>query len=206
MNPTAVLSTAYFPPLQFFAKIKKHPTLLLEQHETYPKQTYRNRCEISSANGKLSLSIPVVKPKGNRTAINEILIDYSEPWHVKHWRAIGSAYRRSAFFELLEPEFSAIFNHKWDSLWNLNMATIELSLGILNLNRKFSGTQQFERQYPANYCDYRNSISPKTDWKSDSEFKPKQYYQVFSDRYGFIPNLSILDLIFNCGPEGIDYL
>ncbi len=205
-SPLVVLSTAYFPPIQFFSKVKDASSVLLEQHETYPKQTYRNRCEIASANGKLSLSIPVIKPNGNRTRINEVIIDYSDPWHIKHWRTIESAYRRSAYFELLEPEFAALFQTKWTTLWDFNRATIDMSFDILNLKVSCEGTHNFVKKYPSDNQDFRYVISPKNDCSSDLYFKPKNYYQVFQDKFGFLPNLSVLDLIFNCGPEGIDFL
>lgn len=205
-TPTAIFSTAYFPPIQFFSKLKQNSTILLEKHETYPKQTYRNRCEIYSANGRMALTIPIVKPKGNRTPIDEVLIDHSDPWATKHWRAIESAYRRSAYFELLEHEFAPLYKQEWPSLWAFNKATIAKAIEIFELNSEIIETEMFVKGYSSNVSDFRNSISPKLNFaKCDLEFTPKPYFQVFSDKFGFIPNLSILDLIFNYGPEGREY-
>lgn len=206
-TPTAILSTAYFPPIQFFSKLKKNSTILIEKHETYPKQTYRNRCEVYSANGRMALTIPIVKPKGNRTPIDEVLIDHSDPWATKHWRAIESAYRRSAYFELLEHEFAPFYQQQWTSLWDFNQATIAKAIEILGLKVDIIKTNSFVKVYPSTVMDYRNSISPKLNFaESDLNFKPKPYFQVFADKFGFIPNLSILDLIFNYGPEGREFL
>lgn len=206
ISPTAILSTAYFPPIQFFSKLKHNGTILLEKHETYPKQTYRNRCEIYSANGRMALTIPIVKPKGNRTPIDEVLIDHSDPWATKHWRAIESAYRRSAYFELLEYEFAPFYQKEWPSLWDFNQATIDKAIEIFGLKIEIIETDSFVKIYPSNVSDFRNSISPKLNFaKSDLDLNPKPYFQVFSEKFGFIPNLSILDLIFNYGPEGREY-
>jgi hypothetical protein len=206
-TPTALLSTAYFPPIQFFSKLKQNSTILLEKHETYPKQTYRNRCEIYSANGRMALTIPIVKPKGNRTPIDEVLIDHSDHWATKHWRAIESAYRRSAYFELLEYEFASFYQKEWPSLWDFNQDTIAKTLEIIGLDVKITETDSFVKDYPKDVLDYRYSISPKINFtKSELDFIPKPYFQVFAEKFGFIPNLSILDLIFNYGPEGREFL
>lgn len=207
ISPTAILSTAYFPPIQFFSKLKQNSTILLEKHETYPKQTYRNRCEIYSANGRMALTIPIVKPKGNRTPIDEVLIDHSDPWAIKHWRAIESAYRRSAYFELLEYEFALFYQEECPSLWAFNQAIIAKAIDIIGLNVEMVETTEFTKTYPNSVSDFRYSITPKLNFAvSDKDFSPAPYFQVFADKFGFIPNLSILDLIFNCGPEGGEYL
>ncbi len=203
----AVLSTAYFPPIEYFCKILRYNSILIEKHETYPKQTYRNRCEIYSANGLLSLSIPVIKPNGNSSKINEILIDNSVKWRKEHWRAIESAYRSSAYFEYLRDYFYPFYEKEWQLLWEFNMKIIETLMDILEMETPINETYSFTKVLPKNISDYRFTITPKGKTNREERsvvFKP--YYQVFAQKHGFMSNLSILDLICNCGMESLSYL
>lgn len=193
-----VLSTAYYPPVQYFAEILQAGKLLIEQEETYPKQTYRNRCYIYSANGPIALSIPVERGSFHKLKLRDIKIDYSRKWQAEHIHAIESAYKSSAFFEfyadiLLRP----LYKGEHEYLLDLNMEILEIMLGILEFDISVSKTATFTKDYGDNARDLRYSLSPKIK----SSYSHPQYFQVFSPVHGFKPNLSIMDLLFNMGPE-----
>ena len=202
----ALLSTAYFPPISFFQLAKKHKSILLEAHETYTKQTYRNRCKILTGNGVLSLTIPVIKPQGNRTLTKDIRIDNSTKWAKEHSRAIESAYRNSPFFEFLSDYFTQYYEKEWDFLWDYNLSIIETVTDILDMDIVIRETEDYQKNM-LDLADYRDALSPK---KTITEYDPvkvnSKYHQVFADRFGFNADLSILDLLCNCGMESILYL
>ncbi len=197
-----LLSTAYLPPVEYIVCITRAKKVIIEQYETFPKQTYRNRCLIYSANGLLSLSIPVIKPHGNSSKTHEIQIAHQENWIVKHWRAIESAYSNSPYFLYYKDELKHIFDTQYENLLQFNNALLKYLLEKLQIKTPFESSTDFiEIQ---NDClDYRFSFSPKKEQRL-FEFKP--YYQVFSDKLGFIPNLSSIDLLFNQGPEAKSYI
>lgn len=208
-NQRVILSTAYLPTVQYFSKLLSYKEVVLEKHETYPRQTYRNRCEVLTANGKLPLVIPVVRPNGNSTKISDVRIDYSVKWQREHWRALESAYKNSAYFELIEDEFRPFYESKeWDLLWDFNITIINTIVEILGLKVSIGCTNEFIRDYTADIGhDFRFSIHPKPQHSiRDDSFTAKSYFQVFSDRYGFTPNLSVFDLLCNCGREGVGIL
>ena len=204
ISEPVLLSTAYLPNIQYFSKLLLHEKTIIEIHETYQKQSYRNRCAIFDANGLLDLTIPVIKPNGNRTLTKDILIEYETNWQAVHWRAIVSAYGHSPFFEIFEPELIHLFEKKEKFLidFNLNILTqIQKSLGIefnIDLSDSFI-------PFTNNPFDFRNSIHPKERMmKPDSYFHPVAYFQVFSLEHGHKSNLSFIDLMFNEGPQSID--
>jgi hypothetical protein len=200
----AILSTAYFPNIQYISKLLLHKKVIIEKFETYQKQSYRNRCTILAANGLLDLTIPVIKTSGNHTLTKDIEIEYETNWQQVHWRAIVSAYGNSPFFEIFEDELAHIFEKKVKFLIDFNykiLCQIQESLGI-EFAIVFS-----ESFIPAgeNPFDFRNSIHPKARLnKPDSYFQPLPYFQVFSDVYGKQANLSFIDLMSNEGPQAID--
>ncbi len=197
------LSTAYLPNIQYFSKLLLHDVILIEVNDTFQKQSFRNRCSIYSANGSLDLTIPVIKPNGNRTVTKDILIDNGSKWQQEHWRAIKSAYGHSPFFEIFEPELLHLFEEKEEYLIDYNTKVLIQLLNCIGSTVKLTFTSEFQSITDYEF-DYRDSIHPKKRMqKEDKHFSPIPYLQVFSEKYGFIPNLSFLDLMFNEGPQAI---
>lgn len=197
-----LLSTAYLPPIEYFYFIQKADKIWIETHETYPKQTYRNRCKIYTTNGCLDLSIPVKKPNGNSSLSSEILIANDDKWQLNHWRAIESAYNASPFFLYFKDDISRFYTKTYDLLITFNTELLQLILKLSGINKKIQFTQNFEKE-PKDKLDLRNIISPKSKFKLT---KQERYFQVFEEKHGFIPNLSIIDLLFNEGPNTLNYL
>lgn len=198
MNGSITLTTAYLPPDEYVAAMLSAKEVLIEAHETYCKQTYRNRCVILSANGPLALVIPVIRPKGNRTPISEVVIDYSTRWNRNHWRAIESAYRTSAYYEFLSDVLLPFYQNRYERLIDFNSELLKALLGFLEVGINLRYTEEFLKQMPASIIDLRSAFSPKA--KPESHVTSTEpYFQVFSHKFGFVPNLSIVDLLFNEG-------
>ncbi len=199
-HKTVLLSTAFFPPVGWFALLLRHK-VRMENQENYQRQTYRNRCVIASERGTLPLTVPVNKPQGNHTPVTEVRIFNGEKWYLKQWRAIQSAYEASPFFMYYRDEIEPFFSGNATHLWRLNLEIITKMCRLMEINPQIELTTTFERD-PAGALDLRQAFSPKQPLFGNFP----AYTQVFSDRHGFIPNLSILDLLFNLGPESKNYL
>lgn len=202
MQNTAIFPLFYLPPVGYFSLLKKEQhQIKIETQENFPKQTYRNRASIYSANGKLDIAVPVVKGGKNRVRSKDVRISYDFAWQRLHWLSLQSCYRRSAYFEYYEDEFAEFYHKKFDFLFDYNIQLFEWVLKRMKMNLEFSFTESYLEQSEVE-VDYRNTISPKKQFT----FEEKPYYQVFEERYGFIPNLSIVDLLFNQGPQTTNYL
>lgn len=205
MNQSAILSTAYLGPVQYFQKLALYPQVRIEQQEHMIKQTYRSRCDIYSPNGILTLSIPLEK-RGRRQAVKEARICYDYDWQTLHWRSLESGYRRSPFFEYYEDDLRPYYDGRKEKyLVDFNEALQQEILQLLKLESAYSYTTSYEPVYPAT-DDFRNLISPKSTPGADPGFSAKPYSQVFGQRHGFISNLSIVDLLFNQGSKAQEYL
>lgn len=198
-NSPLIFPTAYFGPVQYFARIAAEDYFIIEQYDHYIRQTYRNRCVILGANGKITLSIPIIKEKNTKTLIKDVRIDYSTSWQRIHKQSIHSAYRNAPYFEFYFDEYEWIYEKKINFLLDLNTRITEKVINQLDLKSKWDFSQEF---LPiSSPQDFRNLISPKISFEDDLQFLPIRYFQVFSDKFDFVPNLSILDLLLNTGPE-----
>lgn len=195
-----LLSTAYFPPVEYFSLINSASEIYIEKEENYIKQTYRNRCRILTDKGIMNLSVPVLKDPGHKTLIGDVVIDYSKRWQQVHLRAIKAAYGRSPFFQFYIEMFEDIIMKNNKFILDLNSELLSVCLDILRLDKAIRLTECFEPDENRDY-DFRYRISPGTD----SVFEGKPYLQVFGNNK-FSEGLSILDLIFNTGPDSVNYL
>lgn len=197
-----IFSLYYFPPTAFWSLWKNsQASIFIESKEHYQKGSYRNRTHIASPQGFLPLGIPLLKGKNNQKDITEVLIDNSQPWQRDHWRALTTAYGKSPFFEHYAEELWPIFQEQEEYLFSFNLKALELVKRLLFFDRQeYLLTQKYEK-WEENE-DFREKIKPNRDFNH----KFVQYVQVFSDRNGFVPNLSILDLLFCMGPESQRYL
>ena len=201
MPASIILSTAYLPPAEYFARIINAKEVLIEREENYLKQSYRNRCYILSVSGPQALTVPVYLGSFHKTSIKDIRIDYSKRWQQVHLGAMVSAYSSSPFFLYYYEELEKIILTNHDFLLDLNMELLMAVIKMLKLKVKISYTTDFAPLIKADN-DFRYTISPKK--KSDYVNKP--YLQVFSQEKGFTGGLSIVDLLFNMGPDAVKYL
>ena len=199
---TLLLSTACFGPASYFAAIAGAGEVLIEANETYPKQTWRNRYRIATANGLLDLTVPVVKVNGNHTKISEILISEHEDWQKLHWRAIESAYKHAPFFMYYEDAIKPFYEEKQSGLLEFNLAVTKTILKLIGFSVEQKLTESYDHKPGGNITDLRTTFSPK----KEPAINFPRYLQVFEERHEFQPNLSILDLLFNLGPETGQYL
>ncbi|PWD98077.1 WbqC family protein [Marinilabilia rubra] len=203
MIKRTLLSQACFGPVEYYACLNKGPAII-EKHSHYSRQSYRNRYNIVGANGPLALTIPVEKQKSQKVADKDVKIAYHTPWQNNHWNSLVSAYNSSPFFQFYCDEIEPFFKEKHTWLFDFNIKTMEVISDLLGIDLQISFTDEFMNIPGKEILDLRESIHPKKPLKSgDSFFKPIAYKQVFDDRHGFISNLSILDLLFNKGPEAI---
>ena len=193
-NP--LLPTAYLAPIKYYAILLQAKNCIIEQHEHFIKQSIRNRCEIYGANGKLRLTIPKERKGSSKTIISKIKISYTYDWQKIHWNSIKSAYNSSPFFEYYSNEIEVFYKEKESNLIVFNNKLQEVILDLLQEENNSIPT--IEYLHIGNFTDLRNH-----DFILEN---PEKYNQVFMEKNGFIPNLSILDLLFNLGPESSDYL
>lgn len=196
--------SSYLPPILWFVDALYEESIVLEVQETFPKQTIRNRCVIASASGALNLIIPVSKPNGSHTVTSDILVDYSQSWQKVHWRSIEAAYNKSPFFLYYRDDFERLFKLKHRSLVNLNHEFVSLVLKLLKLKKDLIYTTE----YPKNEL-LTGRLTLFSDKKADfsgRNYSQPRYIQVFEAKNGFLPGLSILDLLFNLGPDALSYL
>jgi len=196
------MSTAYLPPIEYFYFLNKSDAVNIEQFETYKKQTYRNRCRIYTEKGDTQLSIPVIKTFGNHTKVKDIQIFRDENWQKSHWKAITSAYQASPYFLYYMDDLSLIYQKKYKFLLDFNNDLLKIIFNNIGISIPLSLTNDFIKPL-GEPNDFRYLISPKEDQLIEQY---PSYMQVFDDRHGFIPNLSIIDLLFNLGPETRTYL
>ena len=236
----ALLSTTYFGPVQWYQKLNRH-RCIIEQHDNFVKQTYRNRCVIASANGPQTLTVPIERYDGMKCAMRDIRISDHGNWRHLHWQALVSAYGETPFFEYYADDIRPFFEeHRWKYLLDFNLDITHTLCSLLDVRPDLTlsdhyidadeticggggldgAATSFEEAVKgldgaaeslgsssasSLFVDYRDAIRPKHPLP-DAEFEARPYYQVRAQRHGFLPNLSVLDLLFNEGPEGIFWL
>lgn len=193
-----ILSTAYAPPIQYFCKLEQSP-VLIEGEEHFIKQTYRNRCRVLSANGISELVIPVEQGASEQCPIRDVRISDHDNWRTRHWQTLRSCYGLSPYFEYYADDIYPFYTKRYPFLFDFNWELTQTIANLMHLSISMEVTEQFIVDYEE---DYRFSLRPKKSL-TDPSFVPAPYYQLFVSRDSFVPNLSIFDLLFNMGPEGI---
>ena len=209
-NRIALLSSAYFGPVQYYTKIVSYTEVFIERYENYHKQSYRNRCIIHTANGSLILSIPVLKGPRAKAPMHELQLSYDYNWQLLHWRSIISAYKNSPFFEYYADDLAPYYHEKkWKYLIDFNSGLQDVVLEAINYKATIEYTEAYIKsgETADGTNDFRYTIHPKLHkQKMDDEFVATRYSQVFNGITEFTPNLSILDMLANTGPETLSLL
>ena len=196
-----VLHPTYFPSIAHFVAMVKAKDVVFETDDNFLKQTYRNRTYIYGANGKLVLNIPVIHSQKNRQKYRDVQIFNEENWQSLHWKSLLSAYRTSPFFEYYEDELLPLFTEKFESILDYNLKCIEVICDCLQLELNIYKTEVYQKEVE-DVLDLRSLVNAKKETTQNFE----TYTQVFGEKHGFISNLSILDLLFNEGPNALNYL
>ena len=202
-----LLSTAYLGNVRYYTKLLlAAEPVVIDLGEHYRKQSFRNRCEILGANGVIALTVPVYKTSGEKTPSRAVRIDHSKAWRHQHWNSIHSAYKNSPYFDHYAEAFEPVYEQRYELLWELNRDLQRAVLDSLEIRADFSYSETYEEAMETDR-DWRDALSEKPRLsRSDPDFSPVPYYQVFPELSGFRPNLSILDLLFNEGPGCGDVL
>lgn len=205
---TIYLSSAYLAPVEYYTKLLAYNRVYVEDCDHYLKQTYRNRCTIAAPDGPLALSVPIIKPDTLKCPMKDIRISDHGNWRHLHWNALTSAYGESPFFEFYADDIRPFFERKWTFLYDFNAEICAKMCELIGLEPAIEPTTEYlpaDSPALAGIHDYRDAIRPKHP-AEDGTFTPRRYYQVYERKYGFSPNLSILDLLFNMGNESLLYL
>lgn len=201
----SLLATTYFGPVQWYQKLNQSDRCLIERHDHFIKQTYRNRCVIATTNGLQALTVPIERFEGAHCAMLNIRISDHGSWRHLHWNALQSAYGESPFFEFYADDIRPFFERRWDFLVDFNMEITQKMCELLDIQPHITLTDTYVSAEDVGVTDYRDVIRPKNPLPDD-RFQSRRYYQVYEQKHGFQPNLSVLDLLFNEGPEAVLYL
>ena len=200
-------SSAYLAPVEYYTKLLAYKRIYVEECDHYMKQTYRNRCTIAAPDGPLALSVPILKPDTLKCAMKDIRISDHGNWRHLHWNALESAYNHTPFFEYYKDDFRPFYEQKYDFLTDFNENLCRLVCSLIGLEPQMERTTDYKTTFAPDEDDFRERIHPKKNFLTeDPDFCPQPYYQVFQERLGFLPNLSIVDLLFNMGPESLTVL
>ena len=203
MEKTVLLSSAYLPPVSYFSKLYAYEKVCVERFDHYMKQSYRNRCVIASAAGPLSLTIPTEKSEDPKCLMKDVRISDHGNWRHVHWNAFVAAYKQSPFFDYYADEFHEFFEKRYSFLFDFNTELCNWLCEQLDMHPVVTWSDDFIVD-TAGMDDFREQIHPKKRLQTeDASFKAVPYYQVFQEKQGFQPDLSVADLLFNMGPEGL---
>ncbi len=198
--PGALIELHYLPSLEYFCALYPFEKILLEKHEHFVKQSFRNRCYINTSQGKQMLIVPLMEKHG-KVSVQEIKIDHQQKWQNNHWRAIESAYRNAPFFEFYSDELKSIIYKKHELLFTLNLELLSFCLRSMKVKASLSETVAFEKEPSTPVYDLRSQITPKTTYSSRTFYRTVPYQQVFGNT--FVENFSFIDLLFCEGPNSI---
>ena len=209
MTATALLSSTYFGPVQWYQKLNRYEACLIERCDSFIKQTYRNRCIIAATGGRQALTVPIVHDEGDMLMRDVRISDHGN-WRHLHWNALLSAYGESPFFDFYADDLRPFYEKRWAFLFDFNMEIMQKMCELLDIEPRVSTTDEYvflpenkgSEVTDAGIMDFRDAIRPKHPLP-DAEFEPQEYYQVYALKHGFQSNLSILDLLFNEGPEAV---
>ena len=206
-----VLPCCYLAPVSHYSAYYRADEVRLEVNDHFTKQTLRNRCLIDSPSGALPLTIPVCKTEG-KTLMRDVRISDHGNWRHRHWVALESSYRQSPFFEYYADDFAPFYEKKWEFLADFNEELMALVASLLDIGKPVTRTTTYEgaRSKGQGAGEYRRAVQsscplPLAPCPSTQDGS-REYYQVFASRHGFLPDLSIVDLLFNQGPEGVLWL
>jgi hypothetical protein len=201
---SAWLTTAYLAPIEYYSKLLQYDRIFIEQHDHYMKESYRNRCRICGPSGAITLTVPVVKPDTPKAEMRDIRISDHGNWRHMHWNAIESAYNTTPYFEFYRDYFAPFYEKEYTFLIDFNEALCRMICDLIDMQPDMRRTDEYLKSFAEGEYDFRDIIHPKKDYSQfDTEFTPHPYYQVFHEKLGFIANLSIVDMLFNCGPESL---
>lgn len=200
MNDSLLIDNHYFPCASLVRMSFSYSYIKIEACESYQKNSFRNRCIIAGSNGLMNLSVPLEKGRDQKAAYRDIRIAYQDNWQVQHWRSIVSCYRRAPYFEYYAEPVEAILQKRFDFLFDLNMEVMEWLQQALKIPAAISLTDTYLADYAGTgTTDFRNHWTPG-NYRQEADSLPR-YFQLFEDRIGFQPNLSILDVLFCTGPK-----
>ncbi|MCD8260080.1 MAG: WbqC family protein [Bacteroides sp.] len=204
MKNILLLTSAYLAPVHYYSKLYCYPVVQVEQHEHYIKQTLRNRCTIASANGPQTLSVPIIKPDTPKTPMKDIRISDHGNWRHLHWSAIESAYNSTPFFEYYRDYFQPFYEKKIEFLLDLNEQLCELVCRLTDLSVTIRRTESYQKEPASTIVDIREQTGSRKEFTlPDPHYRIVPYYQVFQEKQGFLPGMSMIDLLFNMGPESL---
>ena len=201
----SLLASTYFGPVQWYQKLNQSDCCLIERHDHFVKQTYRNRCVIATTSGLQALTVPIERYEGAHCEMRDIRISDHGSWRHLHWNALQSAYGESPFFEFYADDLIPFFERRWKFLFDFNTAIARKMCELLDVHPQIAFTEAYASAEEEGVTDFRDAIRPKHPLPDDG-FRLRRYYQVYEQKHGFQPNLSILDLLFNEGPEAVLYL
>ncbi len=199
-----LLELQYLAPIQYFSKFVGYPQIHLEQCEHYKKGSYRSRCHIAGVNGVLRLSIPLKKGKNEQQSIRAVQIANDTHWQSHHWHSIRSAYGNAPYFDYYADTLQPFYKKEYNLLYDFNLELLRAINQLIGLSTPIIETKEYQAIPDAHLIDARNAIHPKPKYhQEDPYFQNRKYAQVFEEKTGFLPNLSILDLLFCTGPQTI---